>query len=327
MGKNKKKLKLNRRRIIVLIVLALIILAILFGMSKIFSNILSQEKIVGNYSNMGLAVEDGKVIYYNKYEKGIIKVEGDKETKLTDQTAYSMTIIDDTIYYLTVSSDNTIDLNSVSKSGENLKKIKTLYTSISKFYINDGYVYYVSDQGTSGLSKLSIENPSEEKTIIQANIQDFVLENNKIYYTDNIGYLYSIKLDGTDKKEISTEYKIRKIQILNNWIYFYDEQENALCKIKKNGSPKKTVATFVNNETYNVTSKGIYYFDLANKQICKSDLKGKKSHVITPITATTTRINIVNGVIYYLDNSKDLAQIHQMYRIKENGKEVNPIEY
>lgn len=327
MEKKKKKLKLNARRITVLIILAAIIFAIVFGIVKIFSNIFSPEKVSGNYSNMGLVVEDGKITYYNKYEKGIIKVEADKETQLTEQTAYSMTIINDTIYYLTVSSENTIDLNSVSTSGENLKKIKTLYTSISKFYIDNGYVYYVSDKGTSGLSKLSIENPSEESTVLQANIQDFVLDKNVIYYTDNIGYLYSIKLDGSDKKEISTEYKIKNIQILKNWIYFYDEQENALCKIKKSGSSKKTVATFVNNETYNVTSKGIYYLDLVNKQICKSDLKGKKSKAIVSLSVATSRINIANGVIYYLDNSKDESQIYQMYRIKENGKQINPIEY
>lgn len=322
----KKKLKLNTRRIIVLLVLVLIIFLIIFGVIKLLKNIFSPEIVAGNYSNMGLAVEDGKNVYYNKYEKGIVKIDGKEEKNLTEHTAYSITIVDDKIYYLTVSSENTIDLNYVTKNGEEATKVKTLYTSISKFYINDGYVYYSSDKGTSGLSKLSLET-LEEETLLQANIQDFVLDKNIIYYTDNVGYLYSVNLDGSNKKTITTEYNIKNIQILKKWIYFYDDREGALCKINKNGSSKTIVTNFVKNETYNVTSRGIFYFDLENTQICKCDLKGKKSNSIVALNSTTTRINIVDGVIYYLDSSKDETQIHQMYRIKTNGKEVKPIEY
>ena len=148
-----------------------------------------------------------------------------------------------------------------------------------------------------------------------------------IYYTDNVGFLHSINIDGSNKKDISTEYNIKNIQILNNWIYFYNENENALCKIKKNGTSKTTVATFVNNEMYNITSKNIYYFDQVNSCICKADLKGKKSKVVVQLDASRTKINIVNGIIYYLDNSKDESQIYQIFRVKENGKSVNPIEY
>ena len=57
---------------------------------------------MGNYANMGLAVEKDGVIYYNKYEKGIVKVKGGKEYQITDETAYSMTVYNDEIYYLTV---------------------------------------------------------------------------------------------------------------------------------------------------------------------------------------------------------------------------------
>lgn len=326
MEKKKKKLKLNKRRIIVLAVLALIIGLIIFGIGKMFYNLLSPEKVVGNYANMGLAIEDDGVIYYNKYEKGIFKIEKGEEKQLTDHTAYSMTAIDDKIYYLTVSDNNTIDLNYVKKTGEEVTKVKTLYTSISKFYIKDNYVYYVSNKNNIGLYKTSLEN-GQESTVTLANIQDFVLEDNKIYFTDNVGYLHLINIDGTNKKTVSMDYNIKNIQILKKWIYFYDADENALCKMKKDGSRKTTVATFVNNENYNVTSKNIYYFDTVNKKICKSDLKGKKSKEVISIDANRTRINIVDGVIYYLDNSKDNSQIYQMYRVKQNGKATKSIEY
>ena len=287
MENKKRKLNLNKRRIIILIVLAIIAFLIIFGMAKLILKLFSPEYSVGNYANMGLAIEDGNTVYYNKFEKGIVKFEKDKETNLTEETAYSMTLINDTIYYLTISSSNTIDLNSVKTNGENLTKIKTLYTSISKFYIDDGYVYYVSNKDNIGIYKLSLET-SEESTVMLANVQDFVLDKDLIYFTDNVGFLHSVKLDGTDKKDISTDYNIKNIQILGKWIYYYDE---------------------------------------INKKICKCDLKGEKSKEIVSLEATRTKINIANGVIYYLDNSKDESQIYQMYRVKENGKKSKAIEY
>ncbi len=326
MGKNKKKLKLNKRRIMVLIILALIIALIIFGIVKLFTTLFAKEVAVGNKANMGLVLEDGKTTYYNKYEKGIVKVKGNEEFQITDETAYSMTLVDDTIYYMTVSSQNSIVLKSVQTNGDKPTEIKVLATPLSKFYIEDNFVYYVTNESTLGIAKLSLEN-GEETIITAANVQDFVLEDGIIYFTDNVGYLHSITTNGTENKEIATGYNIKNFQILKKWIYFYDSKENALCRIKKDGSSKKTVATFVNNEIYNVTNKGIYYFDSVNKQICKSDLKGKKSKAIVSLEAVKPRIGIANGELYYLDNSKDESQIYQMYRVKTNGSEAKSIDY
>lgn len=326
MGNKKNKLKLNKRRVIVLIVLALILALIIFGIVKLFLSIFAKEVSVGNKANMGLVLEEGKTTYYNKYEKGIVKIKDGKEYQITDETAYSMTLVEDTIYYMTVSSQNSIVLKSVKTNGDKGTEIKLLSTPLSKFYVEENFAYYVTNESTLGIAKLSLET-GEETIITAANVQDFVLEDGTIYYTDNVGYLHSVSTSGTDNKQIATEYNIKNIQIMKKWIYFYDSKENALCKIKKDGSSKKTVATFVNSEIYNVTNKGIYYFDSVNKQICKSDLKGKKSKAIVSLDAVKPRINIVNKEIYYLDNSKDPTQIYQMFRVKTNGNSAKSIEY
>ena len=232
--KKKSKLKLNKRRVIVLIVAALLLILLLTGMINLFKLIFAKENAVGNLSNMGLVLEDGNTVYYNRYEDGIVKVKGNKEYQITDETAYSMTMYEDEIYYLTVSSLNTIELKKVKDNGDGLTKVKTLGTTISKFYIKDGFVYYASNGAVKGIAKLSLENGSEN-IITAANVQDFVLYNDNIYYVDNVGYIYSTNLGGTDIKEIAKDYNVKKIQILKNWIYFYNESENALCKIKLDG--------------------------------------------------------------------------------------------
>lgn len=325
--KNKlSKLKLNKRRIIVLIILAIICVLILIGVINLFKLIFSEEKPVGNLSNLGLALDSGNMVFYNKYENGIVKVKGKDEYQITDETAYSMTIIDDTIYYLTLSNSNTLDLKSVKTNGDAPTKIKTLTTSLSKFYIEDGYVYYVTSQEIFGIAKLSLET-NEEKLVTATNVQDFIVEDGIIYYTDNVGFLHSINVDGTDIKTLSKEYNIKKIQLLKKWIYFYNDKDKCLSKIKIDGSKVKAVTTFVTNETYNVTSKNIYYFDETNKQICITNLNGKKSKPVVSLTSGRTKINIADGILYYLDDSKNETSIYQMYRVKTNGGATNSIDY
>lgn len=325
--KNKlSKLKLNKRMIIVLIVFAIICVLILIGIINLFKSIFAKEKAVGNLANLGLTSEYENMVFYNKYEDGIVKVKGKDEYQITDETAYSMTQVDDTIYYLTLSNSNTLDLKSVKTNGDAPTKIKTLTTSLSKFYIEDGYVYYITSQDLFGISKLSLET-NEEKLVTAANVQDFIVNDGIIYYTDNVGFLHSINTDGTNIKTLSKEYNIKKIQLLKKWIYFYNDKEKCLSKIKIDGSKVKTVTTFVTNETYNVTNKKIYYFDETNKQICVTNLKGKKSKAVVSLTSGRTKINIVDGILYYLDDSKNETSIYQMYRVKTNGGATNSIDY
>lgn len=326
MRKKSKSKQLNKRRLIVLIVAVIILFLIIFGIVKGIKKIFSKEVASGNLANMGLVVESKNTVYYNKYEEGIFAVRKGKETQISEETAYSMTLVDDTIYYLTVSSANTIDLKKINTSGENQEKIKTLQTSVSKFYIENNVVYYIENGEVSGIAKYSLDN-GEDKVIVNQKVQDFVLDDGIIYYTDDSGHLYSVNISSEEKKEISKNYNIKKIQILGKWIYFYDESQNALCKINKSGTKESVVATFVNNEWYNVTSKKIYYYDSVNKQICACDLKGKKSKAIVAVTALRPRMNIANGEMYYLDTSKNTEQMYQMFRVKNDGSEANSIDY
>jgi len=327
-AKKNSKIKVNKKRLSIVIAMLAVAIILLIGILNLILRVFSPEKPFGNYSNnnAGLAIADGNTVYYNKYESGIFKVKGKKETKLTDETAYSITLVKNTLYYLTISENNTIDLKKVNTDGEGKEKIATLSTPMSKFYIDDNNVFYITNKEKMRIVKLSLEDLTET-TLVESGINDFVVSKGKVYYTNNNGYLYSISTEGTNNKEISKEYNIRNFQVLKNWIYFYDNAEGALCKIKNNGKSKQTVTNFVNNETYNVTNNKIYYYDATNKQICRCDLKGKKSIAIVKIQAERTKINIANGILYYLDKSDNNNQMYKMYRVKTNGGATNSIEY
>ena len=116
-GRKKSRRKVKMKRLAILLIIALAIIAITVGILNLIIKFISPEKVVGNSSNGGLVISDGKAIYYNKYETGIFEVKNKKEKQITNETAYSMTLVKDTIYYLTVSDSNTIDLKSVNING------------------------------------------------------------------------------------------------------------------------------------------------------------------------------------------------------------------
>lgn len=160
----KKKRKVNVKRLSIILIILIAIIVIFVGILNLLIKVFSPEFAYGNYSNnnSGLAISSGGTVYYNKYEDGIYKVKNKKETKLTDETAYSITIVKNTLYYLTISENNTIDLKSITTDGQEMKKITTLSTPISKFYIENNNVFYVSNRQKMKIVRLSLENLEEK---------------------------------------------------------------------------------------------------------------------------------------------------------------------
>lgn len=307
------------------IIIALLIVVIALIIIRCIVGLFSGAQAAGNKSNMGLAVEDSGVIYYNKYEEGIVKVKSGKEYQITDETAYSLNVVDDTIYYLTVSDNGTIDIKSVETNGNNLTYIASIFTSLSKIYVEDGFIFYISNKDTPGIAKLNITTHEESK-LCAANVIDFEVLKGVVYYTDTVGKLHSIKTDGLDQKEIKTDDTIRKFQMLGNHIYYYNDKEPGLIRIKKDGTGRKVVSKLVSNDIFNVTTKGIYYYNDISHEIAVTKENSKKSKGVVSLKTTKTKINIVDNYIYYLDNGKD-GRMHQMFRIKTNGNTAKEITY
>lgn len=319
----KPNLKINKKKIITLFVILVLIIVALMLISKLFKG---KDFENGNISNRGLVAYVDGVTFYNRYENGIVKYKGNKEYLITDETAYSINVIGDDIYYLTVSDTGSIDIKTVKTNGDGLRKIKTIGTAISKIYVQDGYIYYATNQGIDGISRINIEN-NEETIITTAVIQDFQVLEDGIYFTDNINNVYKMSLTGIDLQRISEELRVKQFQIVGKWMYFIDLESSSLSKVKLDGTDKTLVTDMVKDNNYNVTEKNIYFFDSESKKICSVNLKGKNYKDIVTIQANKTKINIADDVLYYLDTSKDESQISQIYRIKINGNQAKKIEY
>ena len=319
------KIKLSKRKIILTILLVIIIVVISFMISGIKS--LFKDKKISNLGNMGLAKEYDKVIYYNKWEDGIYKVKGNKETKLIDETAYSINVVDDVIYYITVSKDKEILLKSIDIDGKNSKVLKRLYTAVSKIYVQDGFIYFVTNENTDGISKYNIET-GESTMITTSPIKDFVVTKDKVYFSDNIENLYEMSLTGIELKRIIAKPMVETFAIYDDHIYFYNTIDNNFVRTDLNGENLEVITRKIaKNANYNVTRNKIYFFDKETNSISSMNLKGEDVKVIKKINAKKTKINIVGDEIYYLDSSINPKQAYQIHRVHLNGKDGKEIKY
>jgi uncharacterized Zn finger protein len=324
MEKKERKMKLNKKTIILLIILIVAVIIVVSIVSK-HKNIVTEEYL-GNISNLGLVVENENYTFYNKYEDGIVKIKGDTEYKITNETAYSMQMLGDNIYYLGNSDDGNLYIKRVKTNGDGKEIIKEVQTSLSKFYIANDEIYYAPNGSKKGISKISIET-KEETQIFSATVKDFEVINEKLYYTDNLGILYKSNLDGTNVETLLSD-EITEFQVYNGWIYYYNESDNTLNKLKIDGSEKKVITDKLKSFTFNICKNKIYFYDPDERTICSMNLDGSNIKTIIEISSNKTKINLTsNDEIYYLDTAKDAGSNYQMCRVKTNGGSLKEIKY
>lgn len=281
----------------------------------------------GNVSNMGLVLEYKGVTYYNKYEKGIFAVKDGNETRLTEETAYCLTAENGKLYYMTVADFNHVVIKSIDLESRNIKNIATVYTTMSKFFVQDQWIYYFTNNGENGICKID-SNGENETMIVLGNVQDFQLEDNEIYYVDETGQICKFSLKKQENSVLSEAAGARKMQVVDEWIYYYAQEENALFRVHKDGKKQELVSVLIHHETYNVCGKYVYYFDEENLKIARMQLnKSNKCDDIVNLESARTKLNVAGDVLYYLDKSSDEAQNYQMHRIKLNGEKMQDVEY
>lgn len=322
----KKNFSLNKKMLIV----AIIAIILIVMMAITFSVISSKRKTnseLGNISNMGLAASSEEGVFYNKYEEGIVKVKGLEESKITNETAYSITLVGDDIYYLSVGDTSNITIKKVKTNGSGMETIKTIRTSISKMYIESDCIYYATNDNNGGIAKITLDG-KDERTIISSEIRDFEVIDGKIYYSNKTGDLFVATTSGVDTKKITPEsYAIKEFQVKDEWIYYYNEDEKCLCKLKSDGTNNQIISQYVNSNIYNISKDRIYFFNEENKKIASINFNGDKYKEIVSISTNKTKINVVGDTIYYLDASNNESKIYQMYRVKTNGGNAKTIEY
>lgn len=295
-----RKLKVSRFLIIVLLLVLLITLIVVVTMclrAKDFAN--------NNNSNLGLSVSGGDSVFYYRYNSGIVRVKDDKEQIIVNEQAYSLNYDNGMIYYVTPSNMGGINLKKYDINKGETTLISSENTSSTKMFYENGYLYY-STTNPNTISKIDV-NGQNKFEIIKRNIADFYLADDTIYFSDDLGYLYSIGIDGENYKVLLEKDKFNKFQYLDGYIYYYSPEENNLQRVSVEDTSKYEIVTNkVTSNIYNVTSEGIYYYDINNKKISWVNMKNTKTKdLVSNLSTDNTRISLEIQTLYYIDTDEN----------------------
>ena len=312
--KLKNKLKINTIAIVVLLLVLLIILCVV--LVKVFS---VKDGLNNNDSNMGLVTQSDDLTFYYNYNKGLVKKDKDEEKTLINEQAYSINYYNGNIYYTTPNSKGGIDIKKIGVDGKNEKILLSTTSSSTKMYLQGSKIYYLTSNPNT-ISKIDLDGKNSE-VVLQRGVVDFKVIDETIYFSDIMGYLYSVDTNGENYKTIMEKSVFEEFQIIDNYVYYFDNENNKLMKISlKDTSKKEEVTDKLNCEIYNVTSNGIYYFNKESSKICFVSKNGKKTRDIVKVNTNNTKINIIGNVLYYIDSEKGKT-ITKV--IGTNGKKID----
>lgn len=282
----------TRKQLIIKIMAPLIIIIAILVISSCFKEA-EYGNSTANAYNLGLAVQDGKWIYYVETDAGEpvgicrVKNNGKKEEKVAEGQMCYLNIIDNYIYCLEYDEDN---------YRNNLIKIKT-----------------------NGKNKQILARDIDDEQIIATN--------KWIYYFKSDS-LYRAKLDGTSREKIS-DRDIEYYHIDDHWIYYIYSNEGSqyIAKMKLDGDDAQRIAKAEETTKYQTIyvkgSKIYYVISKANENydytyyLCRMNKKGEKIKQICKLDANVQDISMQEEIIYYTV-TKDYDE-YEIKSIKYNG--------
>ncbi len=214
------------------------------------------------------------------------------------------------IYYIQMDDDEPIGIYKVKNNGKNMKKVADgQYCGLN---IIGNYIYcieYDEDKDKNNLIRMKTNGKNKETLATNIDIEQTIAVGKWVYYIKN-DCLYRIKLDGTDREEISDK-NIKYYHIDGNTIYYIYENDSAIyvAKMKLNGEDSQRLLKAEDDENYNalyVKGSKIYYIiskfdDNYDYQyyLCSVNKKGLNQKNICKLDENIDYINMQEDAIYY----------------------------
>jgi hypothetical protein len=218
------------------------IIVIVVSTILIYENVNKQKKFNnefgisnGNILADGRFAEDSGYVYYSSGGLWRSKFDATDKKQLFSQDAHYINIVGDTLYFR---SGNRII--KMKKDGGEQKVIVKGNVFIGPIIYNNDLFYIKNDD--KGF-KTSIVRATIDGRIIRTYYEaadKLNIYNNTLYFCKNDGdlyNLYSINIDGKDKKKILTLNFYERYIVDDGWIYYTDDQFN-LYRVDINGKNK-----------------------------------------------------------------------------------------
>jgi len=334
----------------------------------ISSAVFSQEKkgnTAGNLANEGLFAENAEWIYFcpigklyslwdDTFENALdraaneeylykIRKDGTGRTKLCNDKAKCINVVDEWVYY--TNENDSSNIYKIRTDGTNRTKIN----NEPSFAVNvvDNWIYYFC---SSGIYKIRIDGTGRTKIVNDALSYPHAMciDNGWIYYTsysvdDYSHYLYKIRIDGTGRTKLTTDNDISYIHVFDNWIYY--KNYYGISAIKIDGTNKREIMddvyyaiNIVDGWIYYMTSEFDEYYDYYDDEytytsydnLYKVKTNGtQKTKLLTGNFSFSegeyylySWINIIGNYVYYVDHDDD----ENIYMIKTDGTDRSRFE-
>ncbi len=262
-----------------------------------------------------LSVRQGEWVYYfsDKYKTTKLskcKVDGNSIQKLSDRWASQITVVGDWIYFI---SDDHVERDNNSFDEPHLYKIKNDGTSEKKlndenckwFKVINNKIYYATDKGFT-----IMDSDGNNKVNIQIEAVD--IDDNYIYYTEQ-SQICKMKIDGTDKAQISSAYGIVDLKVYKNELYFNtstDDHNMHLNKMNMDGTGKTKIAD-TDHVGFDIFNDWIYYITPDSNFLHKVKIDGSGDTEITKFEGGRY-LRISNGWIYYVVQGHEYMYPYKM---------------
>ena len=293
-----------------------------------------------NINNMGLAVQDGKWIYYvgidNEDPVGIYKVKtnGKKIKKVIEGEIYYLNIIDNYIYCVEYDEDDAeYNLVKIKTNGKN-KEILARNIDDREITATDDEVYYFKNEK---LYKMEL-NGTDKEQVSNKNITYYQIYKNDIYYiykNEKSQYIARMELDGDDTERIAKadeDIQYEALYVKGGKIYYIASQLNDnydteyyLYKMSKNGkNAEKICKVDTNIQNINMQEDFIYYTVTENYDsfMIKSIKYNGTDKTQIKKSGMAININLVEDWIFFIGENEDSNFIMKMITT-EGEKEKN----
>ena len=267
-----------KRIIILILILLFVSIAVILGLNTSRDKF-NKENISGNTPgnlfNGGLFSQLDDKIYFSNYKDDgalyVMDLNGIDFKKLSSDKAGHINVLGNYIYYIhndknRNNSKGVLEFNNSGIYRTNLKgnKIKVLYNDPCTYInVHGNYVYYQHYDKEEGLTFYSVKiDGSEEKQISKRPIIPISILDNILYYskTENTNSISSMNLnDGSTNTLYSDENTYAPV-VNGNFIYFISISDSYKIKrIHLDGSNPETIVED-SCSTFNISPEGKYLY-------------------------------------------------------------------
>jgi hypothetical protein len=173
------------------------------------------------------------------------KVDGSDWTKLSDDHAMSINVVEEWLYYITTEASKPNAIYKIRTDGTSRTLVSQ--AAAGRLWVWDGWMYYLQlveqhneTGGTyripAGIFRMKTDGSSEQKLLADSEVYDLFLHGERIYFRTTEGghqKLYTMNLDGSGQEMLRND--VTGFIIVDDWIYYVRDHKQ-LRKMSQDGS-------------------------------------------------------------------------------------------